>query len=143
MLVVDDDPDFRCLLRDVLEDQHCFVVEAGDGRLALEILRGVRPNLVLIDVCMPFMDGLQLRAALDQDRELSSIPVVLLSGYAIAPPAGMTVLRKPIDLSALVRILDVVEQARTGEGAAVSSSRPPTADGARPRASAADFIRRP
>ena len=112
MLVVDDDAAFRRVLRDVLEDQGCFVVEAGDGRFALDILHSVRPNLVLIDVCMPFMDGFQLRAALDRDPQLSAIPVVLLSGHALPPPPGLAVLRKPIDLAALVSILDALEESR-------------------------------
>jgi DNA-binding response OmpR family regulator len=76
ILVVDDDNDIRTLLRELLERRGFEVVEAADGRHALQELYGGRPDLVLLDVGMPGMDGW---TTLERIRELSDVPVVMLT----------------------------------------------------------------
>jgi DNA-binding response OmpR family regulator len=76
VLVVDDDTDVRTLVRELLERAGYRVAEAPDGLAALRVLYEERPDLVLLDVSMPQLDGW---ATLARIRELSDVPVVMLS----------------------------------------------------------------
>jgi DNA-binding response OmpR family regulator len=76
VLVVDDDPDVRALVSTLLGRAGYLVAEAPDGRAALKALYGQRPDLVVLDVNMPDLDGW---ATLERIRELSDVPVVMLS----------------------------------------------------------------
>jgi len=81
VLLVDDNRDMREYVQRLLTSRF-QVVTAQNGREALEKARAALPDLVLTDVMMPEMDGLQLVAALRQDRRTASVPVVLLSARA-------------------------------------------------------------
>jgi DNA-binding response OmpR family regulator len=76
VLVVDDDPDVRALVSTLLGRAGYLVAEAPDGRAALKALYGQRPDLVVLDVNMPDLDGW---ATLERIRDLSDVPVVMLS----------------------------------------------------------------
>jgi DNA-binding response OmpR family regulator len=79
VLVVDDEPDVLLLCRVNLEFEGYEVVEAADGEAAMEQVRAERPDVVLLDVMMPRMDGWQVLQAIKADDELKSIPVVMLT----------------------------------------------------------------
>jgi DNA-binding response OmpR family regulator len=79
ILVVDDDPDIRELLRVLLERRDFAVAEAEDGQEALRVFFEQRPDLVVLDVAMPGLDGWQ---TLERIRELSDVPVVMLTARA-------------------------------------------------------------
>jgi DNA-binding response OmpR family regulator len=76
-LVVDDHADLRALLRILLERAGAEVVEAADGRAALRALYAERPDLVVLDVDMPVLDGW---GTLERIREVSDVPVLMLTG---------------------------------------------------------------
>jgi DNA-binding response OmpR family regulator len=76
VLVVDDDPDVRTLVCELLARAGYTVSQAPDGREALRLLYDERPDLIVLDVSMPELDGW---ATLERIRELSSVPVVMLS----------------------------------------------------------------
>ena len=76
VLVVDDEPDIRGLLRDLLERAGHGVVEAPDGREGVRLFHAEQPDLVILDVSMPGFDGWQ---TLERIRELSSVPVLMLT----------------------------------------------------------------
>jgi DNA-binding response OmpR family regulator len=76
VLVVDDDADVRTLVGELLKRAGYQVSEAPDGRAALRALYDERPDLVLLDVSMPGLDGW---GTLERIRELSDVPVVMLS----------------------------------------------------------------
>jgi DNA-binding response OmpR family regulator len=76
VLVVDDDADVRTLVRELLSRAGYTVSEAPDGRAALRVLYEERPDLVVLDVSMPGLDGW---GTLERIRELSDVPVVMLS----------------------------------------------------------------
>lgn len=80
-LVVDDDPSFRMFLRRLLETLDLTVHEAGDGVAALKLALDEVPWLILTDVQMPGMDGLELCRHLREHSLLSRTPVVFLSGW--------------------------------------------------------------
>ncbi len=76
ILVVDDDADIRGLVRALLERSGALVHEAANGREALRILFDVRPELIVLDIAMPEMDGWQ---TLERIREMSDVPVLMLT----------------------------------------------------------------
>jgi DNA-binding response OmpR family regulator len=79
ILVVDDDPDIRGLLRELLDRRGFSVLEARDGQEALRAVFDQRPDLVVLDVQMPGLDGWK---TLERIRELSDVPVVMLTARA-------------------------------------------------------------
>jgi DNA-binding response OmpR family regulator len=76
ILVVDDDPDIRGLLRELLDRRGFDVHEAKDGQEALRVFFDLRPDLIMLDVQMPGLDGWK---TLERIRELSDVPVVMLT----------------------------------------------------------------
>jgi DNA-binding response OmpR family regulator len=79
VLVVDDDEDIRSLLRVLLERAGAVVFEAPDGRDGLREFHARRPDLVILDVSMPEIDGWQM---LDRIRDMSDVPVLMLTARA-------------------------------------------------------------
>ena len=82
ILIVDDSAAIRKILQRVLRQTGVEIgniVEAGDGMEALDVLRGQKVDLVLTDINMPKMDGLQLLAALKAAPEWKAMPVVLIT----------------------------------------------------------------
>ena len=82
LLVVDDDPVIQKLLQVNFEMEGYQVVLAGDGLQALEKAAEVRPDLIVMDVMMPRMDGLEAAGRLKADAATASIPVIILSAKA-------------------------------------------------------------
>jgi CheY-like chemotaxis protein len=107
VLVVDDEPDIRQAIQEVLTDEGYTVFTARNGKDALEVLSRVAPpSLILADILMPVMDGVELIEHLRRHERLASIPVVVLSAASTArPPEGTMVLRKPIGLDHLLAVV--------------------------------------
>jgi CheY-like chemotaxis protein len=106
VLLVEDDPDIRDIVQDVLEAEGYDVVPASHGKQALEFLDGtrggVRPVLVILDMMMPLLDGKHVLDAIKSDHALSSIPVVVMSAVTHEKPVGAAAfLRKPFSLDVL------------------------------------------
>src|SRR6516165_4861574 len=91
VLVVEDDHDVRVAVRLVLEDEGYQVDSVTDGRRALEHLErsAQLPDLILLDLMMPGMDGWDFAARLRANPRLCSIPVVVVSAFDELPPAGI------------------------------------------------------
>ena len=79
ILVVDDERDTRDLLVDILADAGCDVIEAKNGSVALDKVHDEPPDLILLDIMMPNMDGFEVLGKLREDPETAAIPVVLIS----------------------------------------------------------------
>jgi len=79
VLVVEDDEDQRQLLRTILGARGWSVREAANGRLALDAIRAELPDLILLDLMMPEMDGFELVAALQANAAWRAIPVVVVT----------------------------------------------------------------
>ena len=82
VLVVDDDAPIRLLCRVNLEAEGMEVLEAADGADGLEKARSARPDVVLLDVMLPKLDGWRVAEALLQDPETGEIPIVFLTARA-------------------------------------------------------------
>jgi CheY-like chemotaxis protein len=78
-LVVDDDPANRHLLRSLLEKESWIVTEAGDGEAALAAVTDSTPDLILLDLMMPNMDGFEFAERLHHDTRWRSIPIVVIT----------------------------------------------------------------
>ena len=83
ILVCDDDPSLRELVRAVLGPRYLFV-EADDGTEALILTRELRPDLIVLDVMLPGLSGIEVLEALRLDDELRSIPVVVITAWSHA-----------------------------------------------------------
>ncbi len=92
ILSIEDQPDIRRLIRMTLEFKGYTVLEAGDGQEGLRMAREQKPNLILLDVMMPGISGLDVSRTLASDPRLQSIPVVMLSalGASTDIEAGLT-----------------------------------------------------
>jgi two-component system cell cycle response regulator DivK len=83
VLVVDDSSLNRKLIRTILDLKKIRTIEAGDAEKALELTRLHRPDLILMDLQLPGMNGLEATEVLKTDSETASIPIVILSAGSI------------------------------------------------------------
>lgn len=83
VLYIEDNYHNRRLVRKILESRGYTVLEAEDGLKGLDMVRELRPPLVLMDIGLPGMDGLELTARIKGDEELRSIPVIALTASAM------------------------------------------------------------
>ena len=83
ILIVDDSASNRELLRSILENTGHEVTEAGDGEQALTEMAAAPPDLAIVDIQMPLLDGYGVLARLRGDERLSRIPVIALTAYAM------------------------------------------------------------
>ncbi|WP_338239265.1 two-component regulator propeller domain-containing protein [Persicobacter diffluens] len=112
ILLVEDNPDFRHFMKEALEGKY-QVVEAEEGAKGLELTRKLLPDLVISDVMMPVMDGLELCKTIKSEAEISHIPVILLTartadedkikGYEIGADDYIT---KPFKMDLLLKRID-------------------------------------
>jgi signal transduction histidine kinase/DNA-binding response OmpR family regulator len=112
VLVVDDDPNIRSLLRQELSDAGYSVRLAEDGRKALTLIREETPGLVILDVMMPEMNGFDVAAVLKNDPATMDIPIIILSiledkerGFRLGVDRYLT---KPIDTASLFHEVDTL-----------------------------------
>jgi CheY-like chemotaxis protein len=81
ILLVDDELDYRLLIRTVLMSTGCDVILAENGQEALDKVKGTIPDLVITDIYMPVMDGIKMSRALRQMPGFETVPILYLSGY--------------------------------------------------------------
>jgi CheY-like chemotaxis protein len=107
ILVADDEPILLRVLVEALTDEGYEVLAARDGREAMEIARAQSPDLVLMDIMMPRLDGREAAKRLREDARLRNTPIVLMSaGRVIArSDDGIAFLAKPFDLDRLLSLI--------------------------------------
>ncbi|MBI3541783.1 MAG: response regulator [Deltaproteobacteria bacterium] len=110
ILVVDDDADIREAMKVVLKREGYEVVTATNGQEALDVLRQIaRPNLILLDLMMPVMDGWEFTLAMHMDPNLTGIPLLLVTAYAERAVGVETgddgMITKPIDFERLILLV--------------------------------------
>ncbi|MGD2040828.1 MAG: response regulator [Anaerolineae bacterium] len=115
VLIADDEPEVINLVRIMLEMEGYTVLDATDGQEALTSIRSKKPALVLLDVRMPKMSGLDVLARLRREPETASIPVIMLSVVTTYPEVqqaldqgAIAYLPKPFELREMVRLVGEV-----------------------------------
>lgn len=104
--MVDDEPDLRYLLRRIFTRAGHEVTEAGNGAVAWETARVVRPELVVTDIMMPVMDGVELIRRLRGDPTTAPIPILSVSAdWQLAVDADAA-LAKPYKRAELLEVAD-------------------------------------
>jgi len=113
VLVVDDEPDIRDLVQDILEDEGYQVDIAENGATAKEKLRLRRPDVLLLDIWMPDIDGITILKQLTENEEHLSFPVIMMSGHGTIETAvestrlgAYDFLEKPLSLAKLLLTID-------------------------------------
>ena len=114
ILIVDDDRDGTRLIKSLLEEiSHYLVLEENDAAKAHESARDFRPDLILLDMMMPQVDGRDIAAQIDADPELQRTPIIFLTALAtkVEAKAGMSfqghpVLAKPINILELINKIE-------------------------------------
>jgi two-component system chemotaxis response regulator CheY len=118
ILIVEDDPNLRIVIRMVLERVGYEVTEARHGVAALELIDGGAPDLVIADMRMPVMDGVELMDRIRSKPETATLPIVLLSGLQVDDRAwrlATAVVAKPFEPADLLTSIARALQADTNE----------------------------
>jgi two-component system, chemotaxis family, chemotaxis protein CheY len=111
ILVVEDDADIRYAMAELLEDEGYECILAENGLEALETLQRRTPSLVLIDLLMPVMNGVELIRRLRSDVRWSKLPIIVMTaeGQRIIgvdlESLDVPVLKKPVDVARLAQVL--------------------------------------
>lgn len=111
LLIVEDNRMAREMFAIALNEAGFSVITANDGYAGLDRARAERPDLILTDIEMPNLDGIQMIERLRQEPELQRIPVLVLSalhtsGLMRAVAAGASeIMQKPVELTLLIRII--------------------------------------
>lgn len=84
ILLVDDDEDSLLLMAYALEPMKCSIITAVDGLSALSLARTYQPDLILLDIRLPYMDGIQVVSELRKDSKTKRMPVIAVTALAIA-----------------------------------------------------------
>ncbi len=123
VLVIDDEPPIRLLCRVNLEAEGMTVLEAADGPSGLEVAKEERPDVILLDVMMPGLDGWSVAERLLEDERTLDIPIIFLTaraefrdrarGLDIGGVEYITKPFNPIELAPTVR--DLLERIESGD----------------------------
>ena len=112
VLVVEDYKDVRRMMRHFLENKGYEVIIAKDGYQAVERAVSEHPDLIIMDIAMPVMDGIQATQEIRKHDDLQSVPILALTAYADfyserARDVGCNdVIQKPVDFAKLEPILN-------------------------------------
>lgn len=121
ILLVDDVMDNLFLLQAILESEGYLVDVASDGASALALMKTTPPDLVLLDVMMPNIDGYELTRKIRRDEQLHAIPIVLVTAHMEACRIkGLAVgatdfIRKPVDFEEVLLRVSTILNHKTGQ----------------------------
>ena len=113
ILIVEDEPRNMTLTRDLLKISGYETIEAVDGRQGVEKAKSAKPNLILMDIMMPKMDGLEATRIIKADNNTKHIPVIALTSYAMKGDREKTIeagcdgyITKPIDIQEVLKTIE-------------------------------------
>ena len=119
VLVIDDDGNLRQLLKLLFEHHGYEILLAPDGEIGMTLAEGGRPDVILLDVAMPYRSGLEVYLDLQNNPLTSNIPVLVCSAALTkreaetwqGMPNGIEVVQKPFDINRLIaRIANICEE---------------------------------
>ena len=110
ILIIEDEPKNLKLLRDLLQRFQYDTLEATDGEQGVELARARNPDLILMDIMMPKMDGLEATRILKADTITRHIPIIALTSYAMKGDRERTLeagcdgyIAKPVDIQEVLK----------------------------------------
>ena len=113
VMLVEDFRDTREMMRRMLEMQGCRVVEAANGQEAIELSQSERPDLILMDLNMPVLDGFTATLRIRENEQMRDVPIVAVTAYntaefrAAANAVGCSeYVAKPVDFGQLMTLLN-------------------------------------
>jgi two-component system cell cycle response regulator DivK len=113
ILIVEDEPSNLKLVRDLLERFKYETIEATDGEQGVQLARAQKPDLILMDIMMPKMDGLEATRIIKEDAVTKHIPIIALTSFAMKGDKERTLevgcdgyISKPIDIRELMKMVD-------------------------------------
>jgi two-component system, cell cycle response regulator DivK len=113
IMVVEDYDDTRMLLKQALEMLGYSVLEASNGQEAVDIADRERPDLILMDLDLPILDGIAATQRIRQQEHMESVPIVAVTAYPLSfsrvkafAKGCNEYMPKPIDMSELARVVD-------------------------------------
>ena len=123
ILIVDDEPDMRGLLVEILDWSGFEVLETGCGEEAIESAAENRPDIIILDVMLPDVQGWEVMERIRESEDSDSIPIIFMSGSTMAKtkyqrclPINTTFLMKPFEIKDLVeqvgRALSLLDKKR-------------------------------
>ncbi len=122
ILVVDDEPDIRELIKDILEDEAYRVVTASNGEEARQTFTQKQPQLILLDIWMPDIDGISLLKEFKQQN--SNVTIVMMSGHGTIETAveatrsgASDFIEKPLSMAKLLRAVELAIENRAKQSA--------------------------
>ena len=90
ILIVEDQEDNRAIMRDLLSTAGYELIEAVDGEEGVKLARSERPDLILMDIQLPVMDGYEATRRIKSVAELKSIPIIAVTSYALTGDEAKT-----------------------------------------------------
>ncbi len=111
ILIVDDEAPTRQLLRDVLENEGFKAAEAGNGQEALDVLKKIKADLIILDIMMPQMNGWDTAAQISTDPKLKNIPFIFLTAKSdktskqLGKISTEFYIEKPFEIQAILEII--------------------------------------
>ncbi len=112
ILYVEDHPENRMLVRRILMAEGYIVLEASNAKSALDIIDGITPDLILMDINMPDMDGYTLTANIKENSALANIPIIALTANVMKGDREKSLqagcdgyIQKPIDVDTLPNLI--------------------------------------
>ena len=109
ILLVDDDADFLTYLSNALRRQEYKVIATTAGSEAFALAQKYRPNLIILDIRMPEVDGVKVHQQLSSNPQTEKIPIIFLSGILPVRAEGKKYfIPKPIGIKKLMKVIDTI-----------------------------------
>jgi len=90
ILIIEDQEDNRAIMRDVLSTAGYALIEAVDGEEGVKLARSERPDLILMDIQLPLLDGYEATRQIRATEDLKSVPIIAVTSYALSGEEAKT-----------------------------------------------------
>jgi len=90
ILIIEDQEDNRAIMRDVLSTAGYALIEAVDGAEGVKLARSERPDLILMDIQLPLLDGYEATRQIRATEDLKSVPIIAVTSYALSGDEAKT-----------------------------------------------------
>lgn len=114
IVVIDDDPGLLSMMTMALQAAGYVVRTAGDGEQGLHLLSTVQPRMVISDIMMPMMDGVEMFQQIKERLQDDGIPIIIITAlnrkpwFATLEAEGAAIVQKPFEIDALLQLIEVM-----------------------------------